>query len=213
MSANARASLLKAGALLLAALVVGWAIGLALPASGLEPEASPTASAGRSTPSEAARLPDADVSGREFERLPRYPGAVRTAFRETVGESFRLVAAEYLVDAPVEEVRAFYQSVIGEKGWQRADIGYHDGDWTYVLVDGRIEALVEIEVARGLVEIDLQVSLPVPAPPPSPTESPDAAARSPAPAPPPPPPDDDGDDDGGDDSDDDSDDDDGDSDG
>jgi hypothetical protein len=206
MSANARASLLKAGALLLAALVAGWAIGSALPASGLEPEASPTASPAGPTPSEAVRLPDADVPGREFERLPRYPGAVRTAFSETVSESFRLVSAEYVVDASVEEVRGFYQSVIGEKGWQRADIGYHDGEWTYVLVDGRIEALVEIEVTRGLVEIDLQVSLPVPTPTPAATDSPDATVRPAAPAPAPPPPDDDDDDDG------DSDDDDGDSD-
>lgn len=146
-------------------------------------------------------LPTADVEGEEIGRLPRYPGSVRSEYEVMLDDRFRLLVTEYLADAPLDEVRAYYEGVIDEHGWSRADINYAAGEWTYVLVDGSTEALIELEVTNGLVEIDLQLSEPIadaePDPTSTPTPLPTARPATPAPAGPPPPPDDDDDDDAG----------------
>ena len=163
------------------------------------PTLAPTPSA-RVSP-DSSGLPTADVPGDDLERLPRYPGSVRTEYEISVDDRFRLVATEYLADASLDDVRAFYQGVIEDHGWQRADINYSGDEWTYVLVDGITEALVEIEVTRGFVEVDLQISTAIASPSPEPTPSPTTAPTAPPPPPPAPPAP--TDDDGGDDDDDD----------
>ena len=191
-----------ASALLLVAVLMGGVVlGGAWAALGRvtatpSPTASPTA---EPSPSLAA-LPAADVDGEDLERLPRYPGSVRTDYEVSVDDRYRLTALEYLADAEIEDVRSFYQYVMHDHGWERADVNYAGGEWTYVLVDGRTEALIEIEIWNGLVEIDLQVSEPIEAPgpspsPSSPSPSPSPSAPPPAPPAPPPPTDDDDDDD------------------
>ncbi|MEX1156929.1 MAG: hypothetical protein WED12_07140 [Chloroflexota bacterium] len=190
-------TLSRAGfALLAASLVVGGVIvGSAASAWGdPRPATSPSGIATPSPPTPTAPdVPRVDVAGEEVAGLPRYPGSVRSGYEVITDDRYRLIAAEYLAAATVDEVRAFYQGVIAEHGWERADIGFSNGEWTYVLVDGSTEALIEIEELGGLVEIDLQLSEPLPAPP---TPAP---ARTEAPQPPPPPPPgDDDDDDGGD---------------
>jgi hypothetical protein len=157
---------------------------------------SPTRTPSMSMAPDASGLPTADVSGDDLERLPRYPGSVRTEYEISVDDRFRLVATEYLADASMDDVRAFYQGVIEDHGWERADINYSGDEWTYVLVDGSTEALIEIEVTRGFVEIDLQISTAIATPTPKPTPSPTTEPTAPPPAPPAPTPtDDDGDDD------------------
>lgn len=190
--------------LLIAILVGGVVLGSAVTAFGQDllateaPSATPTA---LPTPT-SARLPDSDANGEELRRLPRYPGSVRTEYEISRDDRYRLTAVEYLTDATVERVRAYYQDVIDDHGWDLADVNYAAGEWTYVLVDGRIEALVEIETWNGLVEIDLQMSEPVSTPSPSPSSSPTPTPEPAAPPPAPPAPsapsggddDDDGDD-------------------
>ena len=193
--------------LLVAVLAGGVAIGSVVTAfvdGGVGSTPTPTPTATPLPTDRSAVLPDADVEGEDLERLPRYPGSVRTEYEVSRDDRYRLTAVEYVADATVEEVRAFYQQVMDEYGWARADVNYAAGEWTYVLVDGRTEALVEIEEWNALIEIDLQVSQPVrtpePTPSPRPTPTPQPT-RPPAPAQPAPPPpgDDGGDDDGGDD--------------
>lgn len=194
----------------LALLIVVVMIGGVLLGSAVTAMVAPTATpmptpAPLVTPSDAG-IPVADVAGEDLARLPRYPGSVRTEYEVSVDARYRLTAVEYFADATIDEVRLFYQGVIEEHGWERADIQYSGGEWTYVLVDGSVEALVEIEVTRGHVEIDLQISAPVaspagspsgsPSPTPEPTRPPQA---TPPPAPQPPSDDDDDDDDDGDD--------------
>jgi hypothetical protein len=165
------------------------------------PAAVPTLGSPRAT------LSSVDAPGIEIDGLPRYPGAVRTAHEILLEGDFRLTANEYQARATVDEVRVFYQAVIAEHGWERADISFDHGEWSYILVDGGgVEALVEIEEFGGLVEIDLQVSEPIASPAPAstapdPTPAPTTAPVAPPP-PPPPPGDDDDDEDGGADSDD-----------
>lgn len=191
--------------LLVAVLAGGVVLGRAVTAFGEDVDgASPSQVATPDPSPTPAELPGADVVGEDLERLPRYPGSVRSEYELSRDDRYRLVAVEYTADATVEEVRAFYQQVIGDHGWDRADVNYAAGEWTYVLVDGRTEALVEIEEWNGLIEIDLQISepiaTPVPEPTPSPSPSPEPVAPPPAqPAPPPPDGDDDDDDDDGDD--------------
>ena len=178
--------------LIAAVLLGGIALGTTLPSLADAPVRSPSPieSASPSAPA----LPAADVPGEDLARLPRYPGSVRSEFSVSVDERYRLTAVEYLADASLDAVRAFYQGVIAEHGWERADIGYSQGEWTYVLVDGATEALIEIEVTGGVVEIDLHISEPVA---PAPAERTPAPTPAPPPAQPaPPPPEDDDDDDG-----------------
>lgn len=182
--------------LIIAVMVGGVALGsalraLATPVPTAEPTAVPPPPAS-ATPS----LPAADVAGEDLERLPRYPGSVRTEYAVSRDDGYELVALEFMAAATVEEVRLFYQQVIDEHGWERADIQYGGGEWTYVLVDGRTEALVEIEQTAGLIEVDLQVSRPLDGPTsvPQPVATPRPA--TPPVAPPPPPTDDDDGDDG-----------------
>jgi hypothetical protein len=183
-------------ALLVAAVLLGgFVLGSTLPTLGENPEATSSPSASAVSPGEGG-LPMADVPGEDLERLPRYPGSVRSEFGVTMDERYRLTTVEFLADAPLDEVRSFYQGVIADQRWQRADIDFSGGEWTYILVDGAIEALIELEIAAGLVEIDLHISEPIPAPSADPTPAPTTAPPPPQPAPAPPDDDDDDDDDG-----------------
>ena len=192
--------------LIIGVLVGGVVLGSAVTALVASPASPPaTAAPEPSAASSGAGLPRTDVAGEDFVRLPRYPGSVRTEYEVSIDERFRLTAVEYFAEDALDPVRAFYQSVIDEHGWQRADITYSGGEWTYVLVDGTTEALVELEVTRGFVEIDIQVSKPLSTETPDPTPSPPPAATpapTPVPAAPAPPGDDDDDDGDDDDSDD-----------
>ncbi len=152
---------------------------------GGQPIAAPTQSP-KPSPTAMAQLPASDVSGEDLGTLPRFPGSVRSDYEVALDDRYRLVVTEYLVDASMDEVRAFYQGVIAAHGWERADIGFTDGEWSYSLVDGDMLALIEIEEAGGLIEIDLQLSEPLAAP--------TSVPAPPATAAPPPPPGDDDDD-------------------
>jgi hypothetical protein len=180
-------------ALLCAALLVGVAAFFTLPRLtmlGQEPTATPTESPTPS-PTATANLPAADAAGEDLSALPRYPGSVRSDYEIALDEQYRLIVTEYLAAADFGEVRTFYQGVIAAQGWERADIGFSNGEWSWALVDGTVLALIEIEEANGLIEIDLQMSEPLAVPTPAPTEAPAA----PPPPPPTPPPGDDDDDD------------------
>ena len=178
-----------------AVLVAGALVGSVVTAISSGEQPSPTITRMPTVSPADARLPDADVDGEDFARLPRYPGSVRTEFSISQDDRYRLTAVEYFADADLDAVRTFYQDVIDEQGWQRADITYTGGEWTYLLVDGASEALIEIEISGGFVEVDLQVSAPLPSTPPAPTPRVTPAPPVPPAPPPPPPADDDGDDD------------------
>ena len=189
--------------LILVVLVGGVVLGSAVSALMAPPQAVPASVASQSPASPSTVAPPReDVAGDDVARLPRFPGSVRTEYDVNRDGRFRLIAVEYFADDRLDNVRAFYQDMIELHGWQRADITYAGGEWTYLLVDGSTNALVELEVTRGLIEIDIQVSDPTSdrgeesTPAPAPTQR---AMTSPAPPAPAPPRDDD---DGGDDSDD-----------
>jgi hypothetical protein len=198
-----RLSRLTLALLIIVVVMGGVLVGGAVTAI-IAPSPTPTSTPTPTASPSAASMPGSDVAGDDIARLPRYPGSVRSDHEIDVDDRYRLTAVEYLADATIDEVRLFYQNVIDAHGWEPADIQYEDGEWTYVLVDGRTEALIELEITGGLVEIDLQISAPMrtPSPSPSPTPSPSPSpeptpvpAATPPPAQPTPSDDDDDDDD------------------
>jgi hypothetical protein len=188
---RARLTLLLVAILLCGLLIGGTAALVAFPRAALfggQQIASPTLSPAPS-PTALATLPASEAPGEDLATLPRYPGSVRSDYEVALDDRYRLTVTEYLVAGDIQEVRAFYQGVITAHGWERADIGFSEGEWSYSLADGDTLALIEIEEAGGLVEIDLQISEPLARPTPA-----TAPYSTPAPPPPPPPGDDDDDD-------------------
>lgn len=173
-------------ALLIIVVMVGGVLLGSVVTAMVPPAATPSPTPIPTVAPSESGMPVADVAGEDLERLPRYPGSVRTEHEVSIDDRYRLTAVEYFADASIDEVRLYYQGVIDEHGWERADIQYSGGEWTYVLVDGRVEALIEIEVTRGYVEIDLQVSEPIASASPSPTETPSPTSEPTRPPPPPP---------------------------
>jgi hypothetical protein len=145
--------------LLIAIVAGGVALWEAIPSAGEEHAlVGPT---GPPSPSAAAVLPSADARGADLESLPRYPGSVRVGYDRSRDDRLHRVGVRFVADASVGDIRAFYQEVAAERGWQRADIDYTDGGWSYVLVRNRTEAWVVIEPADGLVAIRIEVSRPI----------------------------------------------------
>lgn len=158
-------------------LVLFMLTACALAAEGLQSTPSPSAElvfvapetpSASETGSQEARLPVADVAGEDLDRLPRFPGSVRATYEVSRDAVLRSTASVFLADASVDEVRTFYQAVILEHAWERADIDVDGGEWTYVLISGSAEAMIHLRDVDGLVEIELRLSEPhaTPAPPP-----------------------------------------------
>lgn len=170
------------------------------------------------TPVVGAVLPTRDVPGTDVRDLPRYPGAVRVEYRRTLQDDFVITEVEYVTDAPFDEVYEFYRSQFRARGWSVADFNFIHGEWTFLVIDGLREAIVEVESRGPYVEIEIEISEPRPdrltATPadepateshPAPTAEPTAAlpvptspppvVNPPAPQPAPPADDDDDDDD------------------
>lgn len=148
--------LLKTGGLVLALLgcTVGLAVAVwrfagekALPPT---PTAMPTAVA----------LPERDVPGADLAMLPRYPGAVRVAYRHAVEGGVLVTGMAYLADAEIDAVRYFYREVFLTGGWSEGNVGFSQGRWTFFVIAGQREAVVTIESRGPLVEIGIKLSEP-----------------------------------------------------
>lgn len=108
-------------------------------------------------------MPTRDVTGFDIEDLPRYPGAVRVEYRHvTIGELVE-TEVEYVVATELSEVHDFYRRIFDEEGWTVADLGIYQGEWTFFVVSGDREAIVELEARQSLVEIEIELTEP-PAP-------------------------------------------------
>jgi hypothetical protein len=129
-------------------------------------------------------LPTEDVAGNDLPRLPRYPGAIRTEYREFHEDAVPVIHIEYLARAETNDVRLFYRRIFSEQGWTVADLRFEFGQWVYLLVGHGQELEVEITPRAGLLEIAMEQRQIV------------QPAQPRPPAPPAAPPDDDDDDDG-----------------
>jgi hypothetical protein len=108
-----------------------------------------------------ATLPRADVPGEDFSDLPRYPGSVRTKYERRVSTAgLILVDSEYVASARLADVREFYRGVFRTEGWHEAGLDVSEGEWDFLVTKGDREAVIEIEIRRGLVETEIEVSEP-----------------------------------------------------
>jgi hypothetical protein len=108
-----------------------------------------------------ATLPKADVPGEDFSDLPRYPGSVRTKYERRVSTAgLILVDTEYVASAELADVREFYRGVFRNEGWTEAGLDVSEGEWDFLATKGDREAVIEIEMRRGLVETEVEVSEP-----------------------------------------------------
>jgi hypothetical protein len=108
-----------------------------------------------------ATLPKADVPGEDFSDLPRYPGSVRTKYERRVSTAgLILVDTEYVASASLSDVREFYRGVFRTEGWTEAGLDVTEGEWDFLITKADREAVIEIEMRRGLVETEVEVSEP-----------------------------------------------------
>jgi hypothetical protein len=108
-----------------------------------------------------ATLPKADVPGEDFSDLPRYPGSVRTKYERRVSTAgLILVDTEYVASARLADVREFYRGIFRTEGWTEAGLDVSEGEWDFLATKGDREAVIEIEMRRGLVETEVEVSEP-----------------------------------------------------
>jgi hypothetical protein len=105
-------------------------------------------------------VPERDVTGEDIDGLPRYPGSVRVEYRYAIFGDLAETEVEYVVYATLEEVHDFYRQVFEEMDWIVADVGIYQGEWTFFIVSGKREAILELEVRQSLIEIEIELSEP-----------------------------------------------------
>ena len=111
-------------------------------------------------PAAAPAAPTADVPGAEFPGLPRYPGSVRIAYSQRVEGGLVVTEANYAAQAELDAVRELYRQVFQSEGWSVVDVRFSQDRWTFFVVQGAREALIEIESRGALVEVALGLSEP-----------------------------------------------------
>ena len=106
----------------------------------------------------ALALPELDAPGADIVDLPRYPDSMRVEYRQTFEKSLIVKEVEYVIAAELEPVHDFYREVFDTRGWLVADVWFFQGEWTFFVIDGSREALVEIEARGPLVEVEIELS-------------------------------------------------------
>ena len=114
-------------------------------------------------PTPPAQLPllsderTSDVDGIELAGLRRYPGAVRTEYRTERFGDVMVSEVEYQSDARVELIRAHYRTESERAGWTATvEAGY--GEWTYTVMSGPRQLVVEVERRAGVTEIEIELT-------------------------------------------------------
>ncbi len=124
-------------------------------------QASPDPIAPITPPLTESMTPSSDVPGADVPGLPRYPGANRVEYRQSLVGDFQETEVEYVVADEISVVHDFYRDVFDQEGWRVADLGVYQGEWTFfVIKDGR-EALMEIESRGALIEIEIEINEPL----------------------------------------------------
>jgi hypothetical protein len=139
----------------------------------------------------AAFFPEEDVPGRDVPDLPRYPNSVRAEYERKEQDPLVFSRIRYLSRAKLDVIRGFYRGVFRGQGWKVANAEFSEGEWTFLVVDGKREADIEIEPhSRDVTRVDIEVSEPLPEKEPAPKEIPqkrEGGSAKQEPAPPQPP--------------------------
>jgi len=155
-------------------------------AAAIPMEAPPTAPPASPRPTVAA--PVNEVPGREPPGLPRYPGAVRTDFRERIAGGLILTDIRYVTQASPVEVQSFYREELRRAGWSEVDARFAQGSWTYFGTADVREVLLRLDPAGERVLITIEQTTLLESPSPRPAVAPIAPPTTPGGAPTPVPP-------------------------
>lgn len=108
-------------------------------------------------------LPTEDVPGKEIPGLPRYPRSVRVGYERGEQEGLKIVRASYLTRDGLDAVHGFYRGIFRAEGWSVANAEFSEGEWTFLVVDGKREANVRIEPhGQDVTRADIELSEPLP---------------------------------------------------
>lgn len=144
-------------------LAVGFAAGrLTAGSNAATGPGEATAALTAALPTLDTSVPSFDVPGADIPGLPPYPGATRVEYRQVMVGDLLETEAEYVMTGDLGPVHDFYRAVFDEQGWAVADLGIYQGEWTFFVISGEREALVEIEGRGPLVEIEIELSEPLP---------------------------------------------------
>lgn len=105
-------------------------------------------------------LPSGDVTGQDIPGLPRYPESMRIEYRQTFQDDLLLTEVQYVTTADFETVHEFYRQIFNTEGWLVADVNFYQREWTFLLVAGSREAILEVEAEGSLVEVEIEISEP-----------------------------------------------------
>jgi hypothetical protein len=143
--------------LLLLGFATGWAVvGCQVAGAGMS-DPSPTPI--RAT-TQSWSVPRRDVPGTDISSLPRYANSTRVEYRRAVEGEFIVTEVEYVTQDGLEAVHSFYRDVFRAKHWSVADLGFSQGEWTFFLISGTREAVIEIEARGPVVEVEIELSEP-----------------------------------------------------
>lgn len=159
MKVSTVVALVCAGLLLLA---MGFAVGrmTATPDRVVE-SGSGGASPVVAAPTADMSVPALDMPGKDVPGLPRFPGSTRVEYRQVSSGDLLETEVEYVMTGDLEPVHDFYRDVFDNEGWVVADLGIYQGEWTFFVINGEREALVEIEARGPLVEVEIEVTEPL----------------------------------------------------
>lgn len=104
--------------------------------------------------------PILDAPGSDIPDLPRFPGATRVEYRQVVAGDLLETEIEYVMTEELEDVYSYYRRLFSDEGWSVADLGVHQGEWTFFIIKGEREAVVELESRESLTEVEIEVTEP-----------------------------------------------------
>ncbi len=107
-------------------------------------------------------VPEQDVPGDSIPGLPRFPGMRRVEYRQVVVGDLLETEVEYVMEGTLEPVHDFYRQVFDSEGWRVVDLHIFQGEWTFYVIQGGREALVELESRGPLVEVEIELTEPLP---------------------------------------------------
>lgn len=107
-------------------------------------------------------VPELDVPGDTIPGLPPFPGMRRVEYRQVIIGDLLETEVEYVMEGELEPVHDYYRQIFDSEGWRVADLHIFQGEWTFYVIQGEREALVELESRGPLIEVEIELTEPLP---------------------------------------------------
>lgn len=152
--------LLLGGLLILAAGILIGRLSIPSGPDGTEPSAQ---TAGiTAIPTADYTIPEMDVPGDAIPGLPPFPGMRRVEYRQVIIGDLLETEVEYVMEGTLEPAHDYYRQLFDSEGWRVADLHIFQGEWTFYVIQGEREALVELESRGPLIEVEIELTEPLP---------------------------------------------------